>query len=116
MARKLRKGHDRCTAARRDGHQCEAPAVAALLVCRRHGGGTPQSRIASRRRQLQLRVIITWQEYLEAIGTNRRFDMLCRAADALREFERRLGQIADLRAQLAEQRSNATGGPDRPRP
>jgi hypothetical protein len=108
MARTLRKGRDRCTASRRDGQRCEAPAVAETLVCRRHGGGAPQVKVAARRRQLQLRAIVTWQEYQEAIGTSRRFDMLCRAcraADALRDFEDAMNAIALLKAELAEQRT-----------
>lgn len=51
---KLRAGREKCTARRRDGQTCEAPAVPGALICRRHGGGAPQVKIAAQRRQLQM--------------------------------------------------------------
>lgn len=115
VARKLRKGRERCTATRRDGLQCEAPAAPELQVCRRHGGGTQAAQIASERRQLQLRLWVALREYEAAIGTPRQFDMLlrmCRAGDALDAWalhEVRLAQIEELAARLAEQRPARRG-------
>lgn len=51
---KLRKGRDRCTATRRDGEPCQAPAVEGGLVCRRHGGAAPQVQIAVKHQQLRM--------------------------------------------------------------
>jgi hypothetical protein len=109
MARKLRKGRERCGAACRDGHPCQAPAVPELLRCRRHGAGTAAALLVSRRLQLQLRLYIAVRDYEDAKDTPRRFDMLCRAgraSDRLDEFEEhvaRLALIDDLAARLAEQ-------------
>ncbi len=40
----------RCSATRRDGTPCQAPAVKGATVCRMHGGSAPQVRAAARRR------------------------------------------------------------------
>lgn len=100
MARKLRKGRDRCTATRRDGQPCQAPAIAEGLVCRRHGGAAPQVRIAARHRQLQLALYVATREFDEAYGTARQFDALCRAVAAgrdLDDYEAKMALVAKMR-------------------
>jgi hypothetical protein len=112
--RKLRKGRDRCTATRRDGESCQAPAVEGTLVCRRHGGSAPQVLIKARHQQLQMQRYIAYREWQEARGTPREFDALCRALQAGREldaYEEKLGQLAELRAELRRQRVGQRTGP-----
>lgn len=64
MARKLRKGRDRCTGHRRDGKPCEAPAIPGGLVCLSHGGSAPQVRLAAERMVLLERLhaaCVAWE-------------------------------------------------------
>ena len=108
--RKLRKGRDQCTAHRRDGEQCLAPAVAGALVCRRHGGGAPQVQIAARHFALMEARYIAVTGWQEARGTPREFDALCRALAAQRDldaYEAKLLQLAHLRAAVKELKAAA---------
>jgi hypothetical protein len=103
--RKLRKGRDQCTAHRRDGEQCLAPAVEGALVCRKHGGGSPQVQIAARHFVLMEAHYIAVIEWEEARGTPRDFDALCRALQARRDldaYEVKLLQLAHLKAAVKE--------------
>jgi hypothetical protein len=104
----LRKSRERCGATCRDGRPCQAPAVAEALVCRRHGGAAPQVAIKARHRQLQMRYYVAVQDWLEARGTNHEWDALTRhgnALSALREYERKLGYLAELQDEVAERRA-----------
>jgi hypothetical protein len=42
---------ERCTAHRRDGERCGAPAIPYGAVCRRHGGSLPNVKAAAKRRK-----------------------------------------------------------------
>jgi hypothetical protein len=100
---KLRKGRDQCTARRRDGGQCLAPAVKGALVCRRHGAGAPQVQIAARHFVLLEAHYEAVLGYEEARGTPGEFEALCRWSVAerdLREYEARLRRLAGLRAEV----------------
>lgn len=108
--RKLRKGRDECSATRRDGEACEAPAVPGLLVCRRHGGATLAAQIAGQRLQLQIRSCAATREWLEARGTPAEYDALGRhgrALSELRYFEDRVAYLHRLSALTAELRATA---------
>ena len=99
----LRKGRDRCTATRRDGQPCRAPAVAGHIVCRRHGGGAPQVKIAARHMRLLVARYTAHCEWEEARGTPTEFDALCRALEAGRQvetFELKIAFAAELRAAI----------------
>jgi len=107
----LRKGRDSCSATRRDGEPCQAPAIEEGLVCRRHGGASPQVQIAARHRQLQMQRYVAYCEWQGAKGTPREFDALCRALQAGREldaYEAKLERLAELRVEL--RRSGALDG------
>ena len=111
--RKLRKGRDQCTAHRRDGEQCLAPAVAGALVCRRHGGSAPQVQIAARHFVLMEAHYIAVIEWEEARGTPGEFGALCRWSAAERDldaYEAKLVQLAVLRAAVRELKT-AAGSP-----
>jgi hypothetical protein len=102
---KLRKGRDRCTARRRDGERCLAPAVEGALVCRRHGGSASQVLIKARHRLLMEASYFAQLEWQEAQGTAREFDVLCKALQAQRDldaYEFKLLQLAELRAAVKE--------------
>lgn len=106
--RKLRKGRDRCSAKRRDGQRCQAPAIEEGTVCRRHGGASPQAQIKAKHRQLQMAVYTTTREFEEARGTSREFDRLCKAQAAQRDldaYEVKLRLLAELRAEVRRQRT-----------
>lgn len=107
---KLRTGRDQCTATRRDGHQCQAPAIENALVCRRHGGGAPQVRIAAAHLTLQMALYIATSEYREARGTPREFDALCKASRAERELTACEDKLAELKRLRAELRRRKAGG------
>jgi hypothetical protein len=101
--RKRRKGRDQCTAHRRDGEQCLAPAVAGALVCAGHGGSAPQVQIAARHFVLLEAHYIAVLGWEEARGTPREFDALCRWSAAERdlyEYEAKLVRLAVLRARV----------------
>lgn len=111
---RLRKGRDRCTARRRDGEPCGAPAIPGGLVCRRHGGSAPQVAIKAEYEQKQLRAFAAGQEFTDTQGTNREFDALCRALKAQREldaYEAKLVQYYDLRDELRERRAGTDLSP-----
>lgn len=100
---KLRKGRDQCGAHRRDGQRCRAPAVAGAPVCRRHGGGAPQVRIAARRIQLLEARYAAYEAWVAARGTSREFDALCAtslAENAVHRFDAKLERLRELRAQV----------------
>jgi len=113
--RKLRKGRDQCTAHRRDGGQCLAPAVEGVLVCRRHGGSAPQVQIAARHFVLLEAHFIAVLEWEEARGTPDEFDAMCRWSWAQRDldaYEVQLLRLAHLRAAVKELRAAAGSGSD----
>ena len=108
--RQLRKGRERCGARRRDGQPCQAPAIEGGLVCRRHGGGSPQAQIKARHRVLMEASYFAHLEWQEARGTNREFDALCRALQAGRDldvYEVKLLRLAHLRAAVKELKADA---------
>jgi len=108
--RTLRKGRDQCTAHRRDGGQCLAPAVEGSLVCRRHGGSAPQVQIAARHfvlMEAHYGAVLEWEA---ARGTPDEFDALCRwsaAQLALAEYEAKLVRLAVLRAKVKRLKAGA---------
>lgn len=108
--RKLRKGRDQCTAHCRDGAQCMAPTVEGALVCRKHGGASPQVQIAAKHFLLLMAHYTAVREYKEAGGTPGEFDALCRWSAAERElavYEAKLLQLAELRAAVKELKAAA---------
>lgn len=107
---KLRKGRERCSATRRDGQPCQAPAIEGGLVCRRHGGGAPQVQITARHHELEWARYIAHREWAEARGTPSEFDALCKALEAGREldaYEVKLRLLAELRAKVKRQRTES---------
>jgi hypothetical protein len=106
----LRQGRDQCTAHRRDGAECQAPAVPGALVCRRHGGAAPQVRIKARHFELQVALNDAGAAHQEAEGTPDEFDALCawsRAKNALDEYEAKLARLSELRAELRRSKAGA---------
>lgn len=100
--RPLRKGRDQCTAHRRDGEECRAPAVPGTLVCRRHGGAAPQVLIKARHVELQAARYTAAMDFEAAKGTPREFDTLCawgHAERELREYEAKMERLKELRAE-----------------
>ncbi len=111
---KLRQGRDQCTATRRDGQPCQAPAIEGALVCRRHGGGAPQVAIKAAHVRLQMAAYTANAEWQEARGTPREFDALCKtlqANRALDAFEVKLRLVCELRAEV-RQKHAAERDPD----
>jgi len=107
---KLRKGRDTCTAARRDGAPCQAPAIPGGLVCRRHGGAAPRVVIAAGHQQRQLAAWAASRDLALALGTPAEFAALCAwsAADRkLTEYEGKLARLAELRAELRVRHATA---------
>jgi hypothetical protein len=107
---RLRKGRDRCTATRRDGQPCQAPAIPEGLVCLHHGGAAPQVKIAARHREMQLAVYRAVRDWEDAHGTNRAFERLCAIGAAqrdLEEYEAKLARLAELRPAVAKRRAAA---------
>jgi len=111
---------DRCTAHRRDGQPCEAPAVEFATVCRRHGGAAPQVQRAAERMRRQMCLYSAVEEWREAQGTNREFERLCAVGEAERaldDYEAKLAELSWLRAELARRKprpGSAAASPKRP--
>jgi hypothetical protein len=84
---KLRAGREQCTATRRDGQPCEAPAIPGGLVCKRHGGGAPQVKIAAQHRQLQMALWVASADFKAVRGTPDQFEALCKVTAAERDLE-----------------------------
>ena len=98
---KLRKGRDQCGATRRDGGQCQAPAIRGGLVCHRHGGAAPQVAIAAEYTENLTRANSVRLEYEEARGTPGEFDALCRlnqTATDLEAYQIKLRLLRELKA------------------
>jgi hypothetical protein len=118
--RKLRMGRDRCTACRRDGQPCQAPAIENGLVCRRHGGAAPQVAIAAERMGKQLKLYKAVMEANESIGTAGEFEALCSVTQAEQEvadYEVKMRLLAELRAERLRRSAAATpmtGQPEQP--
>jgi hypothetical protein len=105
---KLREGRERCSATRRDGEPCQAPAVEGHYVCRRHGGGAPQVQIVAKHHQLLMARHTAEREFEAARGTPGEFDALCRWSAADREvdaYEVKLRLLAELRAAAKRRRA-----------
>lgn len=104
---KLRRGRDRCSATRRDGQPCQAPAVEGSWVCRRHGGAAPQVQIKARHTLLLQAAYDTSRTFEEARGTPGEFGALCKALAAQREldaYEGKLQRLSELRAEAKRRR------------
>ncbi len=84
---KLRRGRDQCSATRRDGCQCQAPAVKYHYVCRRHGGAAPQVRIKAEYTENLMRRHIAYTEWQAARGTAAESDALATFAETERAVE-----------------------------
>jgi hypothetical protein len=111
----LRQGADQCSAHRRDGEPCQAPAVKGTLVCRRHGGAAPQVLIKARHLELQMALHDTAMGHQEAKGTPREFDALCKWSHAereLKEYEAKLADLSELRAELRRREAGRETGTD----
>jgi hypothetical protein len=94
--RKLRKGRTRCSATRRDGEPCQAPAIKGGAVCRVHGGSTRLAQIAA---GLEVRQF-AYVDAIEAWKQVGDFDSLCRMLAAGREldaYEAKLAWLRELR-------------------
>lgn len=97
---------DRCSAHRRDGKPCGAPAIEYGTVCLRHGGSAPQVRFAAerlRREFVLADAVDAWREAGEPVD----YDLLGkinRARYDLADFERKLDRLRELRSTLAAAR------------
>ena len=73
---------ERCSARRRDGERCGAPAIPYGTVCRRHGGSLPNVQAAAKRRKDQAEQRAALARAMAMIGSMRReiarFDELAR--------------------------------------
>jgi hypothetical protein len=110
----LRKGRDRCGAARRDGGPCRAPAIPGGLVCRRHGGAAPQVAIRAKHMELLLARYVAHCDWQAARGTPGEFDALCRALQAGREvsgYEAKMRLLAELKAERKRRQAVGSVGP-----
>jgi hypothetical protein len=104
----LRKGRDQCTAHRRDGEECQAPAVPGMLVCRRHGGAAPQVLIKARHVELQAALHKAALAHQAAKGTPGEFDALCKwshAEQELKVYEAKLATLSELRTELRQRKT-----------
>ena len=111
MPRKLRKGRDRCTAHRRDGKPCEAPAIPGGLVCRIHGGAAPQVAIKAQHIELQLAYRAAERDWMDARGTSREDDALDRhgrTLSELRDFEAKMSHVRELQAEVRRSKAEGT--------
>lgn len=105
----LRQGRDQCTAHRRDGEPCQAPAIPGGLVCRRHGGAAPQVAIKARHLELQAAAAAASEAFKAARGTPGEFDALCAASRANRELDEYEAKMELLRELRARARARAKG-------
>lgn len=109
---------DRCSAHRRDGQPCGAPAIPFGNVCLHHGGAAPQVRFAAERMRRQWVLADAVEEWREAQGTNREFERLCAVGEAERaldRYEAKLAELSSLRADLARRKPRpAAASPKRP--
>jgi hypothetical protein len=124
VARKLRKGRDRCTARRSDGQPCQATAIKGGLVCLAHGGSAPQVQLPARRVVLMERVhdaCLAWEAVREVRGpdhppgqicSRREADALGRIAIAERELEAHEADMELIRVLRAALRQHRRGGLD----
>jgi hypothetical protein len=111
---KFRAGREQCTATRRDGQPCEAPAIPGGLVCKRHGGGAPQVKIAAQHRQLQLALWVAGADFDAARGTSEQFEALCKVTAAERDldaFETKLRLLREVQAFVRAKRPVQVDGP-----
>lgn len=100
---------DRCTAHRRDGQPCGAPAIEFGTVCRRHGGAAQQVRFAAERTRRQMRLYDVQERWREQ-GGGADYELLGainRAQAELWAFEAKLDELSRLRAAVAGQRRRA---------
>jgi hypothetical protein len=105
---KLRAGREQCTATRRDGQPCEAPAIPGGLVCKRHGGGAPQVKIAAEHRQLQMALWVASADFEAVRGTPEQFGALCKVTGAERDldaFETKLRLLREVQAYVRSKRA-----------
>ena len=97
-----------CSAMRRDGKPCEAPAIHSGFACRRHGGSARQVAFAAERRRRQITLMDAIEAWHEAEGTDRAFDRLCPVGEAQRSleaYEDKLAELARARAKLRRLRA-----------
>lgn len=108
---KLRAGREQCTATRRDGAPCEAPAIPGGLVCKRHGGGAPRVKIAAQHRQLEEAVWMAYADWQEVRRSGDGFEAVCKITHAERElgkYELKMRLLSELRAWIRSRRTTAT--------
>ena len=102
------KWDERCSALRRDGQPCRAPAIKGGFVCRIHGGSTQQAQFAAERRRLQMAILDAIEAWHAAKETPHALDQLAAVATAERNLERyetKLAELAQLRARLKRLRA-----------
>jgi len=100
---KLRKGRDQCGATTRNGGRCQAPAAEGQLVCRSHGGASPQALLKAEYMENCTRVYAVQLEYEQSRGTSRESDALIRVLDAergLEAYQIKLRLLRELKAGL----------------
>jgi hypothetical protein len=99
---------DPCSAKRRDGAPCGAPAIPHGTVCGSHGGAAPQVQIAAQRMRLRLALWCRNEDLQAGLDTSARFDLLCRftaAQRALEQFEAKVIEVAEMRVWIAAARA-----------
>ena len=84
------------------------PPSEGTLVCRRHGGASPQVLIKAQHQQLQMALYSARRDWEDARGTPGEFDALCKVTHAERDldaYEVKLRLLAELRAELKRRRA-----------